>query len=218
MHPASLRQVLYHLLGGVVVECPPAALLNALARTRELRRLADLTSEHRDLSSALETMAQALEAENAESIAADYAALFLGRPRAKAPPWESVYLGPERLVWQEPAREVLRAYARAELGYAQMKEIPPDHIGRELLFMASLAQRSADSALDTAGADLETQRAFFRDHLGAWAPRFAADVLRHAATDFIRAWADALTMFLEADRYWLDAPEPEGEVVTTAVR
>ena len=43
------------------------------------------------------------------------------------------------MVWQGPAYGVLNHYARAGLGYDDMTSLPPDHVGRELLFVATLS-------------------------------------------------------------------------------
>lgn len=187
--PPARRAVLYHLLGGLLLECPARATLDGLARHRVLDRLA-AQSEDDGLRQGLRLMQASLEETPAEAIRNDYARLFLGVGKAKAPPWESAYRSEERLVWQEPAREVLLAYADARLGYDGMDRLPPDHIGRELLFMASLCEGSATD---------EKQRTFVEHHLLSWVPAFARDLEAGASTRFFAGLAGALAGHLREE-------------------
>ena len=101
----------------------------------------------------------------------EYRALFFGPGKMPAPPWESVYLSPERLVMREPAYQVLQSYAQAGLGYDGMTETPPDHVARELGFLAALADPAVEVDQPEAKA-----AAFMRDHVARWVPMFCRDV------------------------------------------
>jgi TorA maturation chaperone TorD len=189
-HRPPRSAVLYHLLGGLLLECPKAETLEGLARHRVLELLAR-QSEDEGLRAGLELMRNALAHTPLEAIQNDYARLFLGLGKCKAPPFESAYRSEERLVWQEAAREVLVDYASARLGYEGMDRLPPDHIGRELLFMASAAE-----ALVTR----ECERAFVERHLLSWVPAFARDVEAGASTRFFVGLARALEGHLREER------------------
>jgi TorA maturation chaperone TorD len=181
--------VLYHLLGGLLLECPKAETLEGFARHRVLELLAS-QSEDEGLRAGLELMHDALADTSIEAIQNDYARLFLGLGTCKAPPFESAYRSEERLVWQEAAREVLVDYANARLGYEQMDRLPPDHIGRELLFMASLAEGAPAR---------DRERAFVEKHL-SWVPAFARDIEAGASTRFFVGLARALGGHLREER------------------
>ncbi len=174
--------VLYHLLGGLLLECPKEETLEGLSRHRVLELLAD-QAEDAELEAGLREMDAALAETPVESIQNDYARLFLGVGKAKAPPFESAYRSEHRLVWQEAAQEVLLDYATARLGYEQMDRQPPDHLGRELLFMASLAEGLGR---------LERERPFVEQHLLSWVPDFARDLEAGASTRFFAGLARAL--------------------------
>jgi TorA maturation chaperone TorD len=189
MGESPQRAVLYHLLGGLLLECPARETLEGLSRHRVFEQLA-AQAEDEELARGLHLMQAALEDTPLEAIQNDYARLFLGVGEAKAPPWESAYRSEERLVWQEPAREVLRAYAEARLGYEGMDRLPPDHLGRELLFMASLAQESARP---------ELEHSFLEQHLLSWVPAFARDVEGGAETRFFAGVAGALAGHLREE-------------------
>lgn len=196
--PPPRCAVLYHLLGGLLLECPSAETLKGLARHRVLELLA-AQAEDLELCAGLRLMQASLEDTAAESIQNDYAQLFLGVGKAKAPPWESAYRSEERLVWQEPASEVLLAYADARLGYDQMDRLPPDHLGRELLFMASVAEGMSRQ---------DVERSFVERHLLSWVPAFTRDLEAGASTRFFAGLAQALAGHLREEQRRLELATP----------
>ncbi|MCC6746160.1 MAG: molecular chaperone TorD family protein [Deltaproteobacteria bacterium] len=193
----NLRSLSYHLIGGLLRECPTAELLDGMRTEGVLERLAAKATGAPALSAALGRLGQSLrETEHTDAIRTDYGLLFLGLGRkALAPPWESLYRAEDREVWGEPAREVLRCYAEAGVGYDGMKQIPPDHVGLELTFLATLADR------EPAGS--EAQRHFVDRHLAQWIPAFVDKVKGGAKTGFMRALAEALHALIALDQRFL---------------
>ena len=57
-----------------------------------------------------------------------------------APPWESVYFSPDRLVFQQETFQVRAWYTRFGLQSANHNKEPDDHISVELEFVAHLAE------------------------------------------------------------------------------
>lgn len=199
--PAEVaRAALYQLFGGLLLECASEQALRDIHARGLLPALAASAGEA-GLSQALLRMHAALGSEDSiQELRAEHARLFLGAATSKTPPWESVYLSEERMVWQEPAYAVLRHYAQAGLGYDDMTSVPPDHVGRELLFLATLASLEAEAADEAQRASLrESARSFLSEHVLRWVPRFAEDLRAHASTDFFRAVADGLRLHLEAE-------------------
>lgn len=137
----------------------------------------------------------------AAAAAADYERLFVGPDHLPAPPWESVYRTEEHLLCGAPCLEVRAAYRAAGLEVTGGHAVPDDHISFELAFMSVLCSRAAE-ALER-GEDpepwLSQRSAFLREHLLTWAPAFAADVQRHAATDYYRALALWLSSWLDLE-------------------
>lgn len=182
------RRDLYRILGGVLQDCPTPELLATLADDPALGVLAGhfggglgegLSAMNADLQAGAEVHA---------AIRRDYTALFVGPRKKLAPPWESVYRSPERLVMQEPEREVVRAYASERVGFEGMGgHRPADHIALELQFVAILLERS----FHRRGARASLRR-FFDQHLLQWVPALAADIRREARTDFFRGLGHAL--------------------------
>ncbi len=120
----------------------------------------------------------------------DFARLFVGPDRTLAPPYESVYLGGEGLLFDATTLDVRAAYARYGLEVARKGRVPDDHISHELHFAAHLAglAEARLEAGEEAGAEdvLAGLGKFVADHLGRWAATFAARVEEGAKTEFYR--------------------------------
>lgn len=112
-----------------------------------------------------------------KTIIADYQRLFIGPEKLLAPPWASVYLTKEKLLFGEPERVVRKFYQSVRL--AVSKAEPADHIALELAFMARLCTSAQIEAVA-----LKTQRSFLETHLLHWIAAWKSDVVCSAQTDF----------------------------------
>ncbi|MBP2019435.1 TorA maturation chaperone TorD [Symbiobacterium terraclitae] len=133
----------------------------------------------------------------------DYTRMFVGPYKLPAPPWESAYRTKERLLFQAETLAVRQAYLKYGLQAPGYPAEPDDHIGLELDFMhqtTRMALRHAECGEGEAlVALLGDQLAFLEEHMLAWVPQFAADVVRSARTDFYRGMAQILNGFLAID-------------------
>jgi putative dimethyl sulfoxide reductase chaperone len=135
-------------------------------------------------------------AERAESIQlleADYYRLFVGPEPMKAPPYESVYLTRDHLIFDEPTRQVRAAYAEFALAAPKLNREPDDHLGLEFDFLAQLCVTALD-AIDlvdetTMMRSLDAQRRFLTDHLQRWAGSCLQLAEEHAETRFYQGAA-----------------------------
>ena len=152
-----------------------------------------------------------LSAQNLEEarvdIAADYARLFLGMSASPVSPYESVFTSPEHLLMQDSRDEVLAMYRGEGFSYSSEDNLPEDHIGTEMEFMAALCQKEID-ALE--GGDIEeasrvaaVQKAFVSDHLAVWLPQFCDQVESRAKTLFYGGVAEITRDMLEAEKEFL---------------
>ena len=123
----------------------------------------------------------------------DYQQLFIGPARLPAPPWESVYLSDDRLVFEKQTTAVRQFYARYGLQAANLYKEPDDHFGLEMAFMAHLCTLGLEAIrqgeVETAQTHLNAQRDFLEEHLLLWAPDFLNRVITHAQTDYYRGVA-----------------------------
>jgi TorA maturation chaperone TorD len=142
------------------------------ATTRGLDRL-------RDSSAATESVT-ALER--------DYERLFVGPNSMLAPPYESVYLTIDRLIFDGPTFEVRAAYRSLGMQAPSFNREPDDHLGLEFSFLSLLCGRALDAAEagDRLGVEsvLEAQRQFLREHLLRWGAKCLDLVEANAQTAF----------------------------------
>lgn len=137
------------------------------------------------------------------AIERDYREVFHGPGKVPAPPYESVHVGSDGLVFDTETLQVRSFYRRFDLQVPRLGRDPDDHVSPELELLATLAVRALD-ALDAgeaahgAGAGDDARRtamsaedlvegigAFLDDHVLAWVPRFGELVSEHARTDFV---------------------------------
>lgn len=130
--------------------------------------------------------------QGAEALATAHAGAFLvGGPRAPQP-YASVWLSPRGLLYQEPAREMIRLMAAAGLATIEGVSEAPDHISLQLDLLAHLADRAA------ADEDVPTAPdAFICDQLAPWVPRFAEACARVKNPYFYADLAQALSVWLD---------------------
>lgn len=144
-------------------------------------------------------------------LAADYMRTFFGHGyngHAAAYPFESVYASEKRLLMQDARDEVLALYRAAGLEKQEDWKEGEDHVALELEYMQILSLRTAD-ALKTddqkeATKLLKAQYHFLDDHLGAWVPLMAEQMVHFSRTDFYRGLGSLTEGFLETDRELLE--------------
>lgn len=121
----------------------------------------------------------------------DYTRLFIGPGHVLAPPWESVYLSREHLLFDQPTLEVRRLYAEYGLQAPRLNAEPDDHLGLELAFLVHLCSLGL-AALhqgENPAALIEAQHRFLGEHLLRWAPQCLELVIDNANTDYYRGIA-----------------------------
>ena len=127
------------------------------------------------------------------ALRSDYTALFIGLEQVEAPPWESVYLSPDHLLFDVQTLEVRGAYAAYGLEIPNLEHEPDDHIGFELLFLSHLLAGAAEALAggDAPGAAqrLLAAQVFLQQHPQRWAGQFAERVERFAGHDYYRGLA-----------------------------
>lgn len=193
------------------VQAPPPDLLEALsAAWTVLSRLllhapgADTLQQVRDpellnewplagldpaSAAGLELLKRSAElGEDAAAVRRDYNRLFLGPDILRAPPWESVHRSVDGLLFEAETLAVRRWYARHGLAAPRLNREPDDHIGLELEFLATLAQRALTALEENRPAEAQAlvadHQAFLTEHVLAWGPAFMDQVRARAETAF----------------------------------
>lgn len=145
--------------------------------------------------------------EDAAAVGRDFARLFIGPERLKAPPWESVHRSREGLLFDAETLQVRQWYSRYGLEAPRLNREPDDHIGLELEFLATLAERALtaleEDRPDDARDLVAAHQAFLREHVLAWAPALMDLIRENAGTSFLRGVAELGSGALAAAEFLL---------------
>ena len=137
-----------------------------------------------------------------ERLRDEYTRLFVGPLEMDAPPWESVYLGEEGMLFQESTLKVRECYRRFGLLPEEYPRVADDSLALELGFMAELARRAADALAsgdtDTLNLTLHGARDFLTEHLLFWVPKLV-ERLDKTEGRFYPQLAHILDSFLKKD-------------------
>lgn len=185
----SIRDVC-RLLGGLTLEGAKPEVLSSVRDTGLAEQLADQVDG--PLAAALRELRVAAFATSVEELGVEYTRLVLTgtsrRKPAPVPPWEDCWQGTGRAVMGERSRAALLSYAAANLGFDGLKDRPADHIGLELLFVATLLDEEL-----SAGRDASSRAAFVRDHLTSFCPAIGAAFVSASPSPFWSAVGAALS-------------------------
>ena len=191
----ACHAVAFGILSRVFYEAPHPELIRDLAEGVAGGEWA-IPSREPDVHRGMELLQGHFDDHGADEISGlstDFHRLFIGPGRLLAPPWESVYLSPDHLLFEAQTRAVRTWYGRFGLEAPNLRQEPDDHLGLELAFMLHLSVLGlhAVEAGDSGRArELRSaQRTFLTDHLLRWAPLCLSRVVEHADTDFYRGVA-----------------------------
>lgn len=188
--------LVFNLLGKTLIEVPQAEWLYSLASEDVFSEI-PLGMENAEVIQGCEllqnwsrTALQTGAAEMASTLSDDYTRLFIGPSKVLAPPWESVFMSTDRLVFQEQTLEVRNWYRRMGLEPEKINQEPDDHIGLELAFLAHLAQLALQALENQNEEDfsffLQAQKDFIEEHPLQWVGQWSADILDFGRTDFYK--------------------------------
>jgi len=145
-------------------------------------------------------MEKAIHKYSDESLAIEYAKLFVGPFELKAPPYGSIYLDQGRRVMGDSTLEVRKMFEEAGLSMDERFKELPDHISVELEFMYYLTHREVEalenSEMDKALSLKERGEVFLNRFLRQWVPPFCAKIKESTENEFYKALADCVLSFL----------------------
>lgn len=139
-----------------------------------------------------------------QGLAVEYASLFLNVGLKPVHLAESVYLGKNHLLYEEPYFDAVRIYQIYGFKKRVSFREPEDHISIELEFMAHLCDLAALSIEqgkeDYAVGYLKNQKEFLETHLAKWTPELAKKLRWASKNEFYLALADLLEGFVDTER------------------
>lgn len=205
------RRYAYDLLRRLFLEEPTVELLSWLQQEDNLTLFPNVENSVA-LSNALKEMNDSLaghtfseDEAGFDDIHWDFTRLFIGPEAPPAPPWESVYVSRDKLLFQQSTLDVKQFYEKHGFELEGSEREAADHIGFELDFLYHLSEQSA-GLLEKDGIDsvnfmesLRTQKTFLQRHPLAFIDAFSRNVYNHAETPFYRALSTVLQQFLQQD-------------------
>jgi TorA maturation chaperone TorD len=209
------REFGYDLFRRLFIEEPTQELLLFL-QGQDIVTLFDELQDNADFLSAAKTLNDYLashcfdgDGSDFDDLHWDFTRLFIGPEQLPAPPWESVYLSKDKLLFQQCTNEVKRIYHQNGFFLPENETEAADHIGFELDFLyhqsaltvALFEQPNADREL---AAAMALQIDFLQRHPLAFCPSFSANVQQYAETEFYRSFAAILPLFLSTDKRRLE--------------
>lgn len=138
----------------------------------------------------------------------EYTRLFInGFPRAVAPPYGSVYLEKDGLVFGETTSDVLQFYHQTGFTLKEDLKDLPDHIAHELEFMAILANQEGQASGGEKIKLEEVQMHFFSRFILPWVPVFCHRIAEQSRSDFYRHLGLLTQEFINFEKNYLGIPE-----------
>jgi TorA maturation chaperone TorD len=133
----------------------------------------------------------------------EYTRLFVGPRHLPAPPYESVYRSPEKLMMQDATLSVRAVYEQSGFKVMKLHHVPDDSVGIELEFMCALT-KATDDALRTSNYSealklVATQQKFHNNHLLNWIPVFCNDILTCSTSEFWKSVAVFTREFMQEE-------------------
>lgn len=195
----AARAYLYQLLQGIFGVEPSDAQLELVAQKETLAACEEIESQGA-LCHAAENLASLAQGAQVDDLKNRYSHLFLGPGNLEAAPWESVYVGRERLLLQSSTIAVRHFYTSCGFIPREYPHVADDHIALELDFMKRLSLAAAEGD----GLASATAAEFLEKHLGRWAQDFAIRV-RETGGSYYAASADLLVALVDRDRQMLSS-------------
>ena len=168
------RGAAYGVLSRALLAAPDAEFVDLL-RDPDLAASWPMPADPHTERGVQRLAASQVDAETLEALEYDYNQLFVGPRPSIPPPYESVYLTREHLIFDEPTRAVRAVYAELGLVAPKLNREPDDHLGLEFNFVSHLCLAAIDAIErgDRAALErmLDAQREFLAQHVQLWVPR-----------------------------------------------
>jgi putative dimethyl sulfoxide reductase chaperone len=185
----------------LLLDSPPT-----MENIRTLEELHDFHSlcEFSDGAKILKDFINSLESEGEFillQVKDEYNSLLVGPDILPAPPWESVYLGKENLLFEEQTLKVRECYKEYSLKFIRENNEPEDHIVIELEFLAYLIHQTLECENSREVTKLwKDQAAFLDGHFLQWTPKFCELLLKNVQSNWFKGAAFLLNEYIEFEQ------------------
>ena len=152
--------------------------------------------------------AASLDSAFADDLSSDYVKLFLLPGPAYVYPWESPYVGKEKLLFQESTLDVRSYYYDAGFKLQAERRSPDDHIAAMMDYLGRMSGRAfeayADGNDEQALRVLKTQRAFLSNHVLNWIGDLAVQIAEKDERAYYAAFAVTMDAFVRFDDRFIE--------------
>ena len=203
------RSYLYRLLQRIFADEPNFELMDIVTKEHTQEALGLMLEQEPEFESYLGFLAKLREAmekdpeDMLEKLKSEYTYLLIGPNKLPAPPWESVYVTKERLIFQESTLKVRQAYLEYKFLPNNYPHEADDHLALELDFMAHLAGLAGgkfeEGKVEEAKKILLDQKKFLEEHLLVWIGDFAEQIQESKTHHFYPQMAKLTAQILKID-------------------
>ncbi len=149
-----------------------------------------------------------LKEEDIKKIKREYNKLFIGPGSLEAPPWESVYLSRERIIFDEHTLAVREFYRKWNVNNKKINKEPDDHIGYELEFMSILTSKSLkaleENNIEEFKETIKGQSEFLEKHTLLWIDKLVSNIVEASEEDYFKGLALFTLEYVNMDKELLD--------------
>ena len=182
------RQYIFEIFHKLLGEAPTAEMVQAVSSPDSMQAVALFAQDESPAPVFLAGVLARLPQISLDALETEYTRLFLGPGDLIAPPWESVYHGTARALFQQSTLAVHEWYGKYGFVPKSYPHAPDDHVALMMHFLALLCQRALD-ALEQDNAPvyrdaLAAQLLFEQNHLLNWLGAYAADMTKSQTQHF----------------------------------
>lgn len=211
---ANARAYVYVLLQGIFGNYPSDSMLDVVCSddTKAILEIFthDDVEKYSEALGALERFACEYQCHRdvlLEKIGNEYTTLLIGPDHLIAPPWESVYVSKDPLLFQPSTLLVREAYLKEGMLPAEYPHVADDHVSLELGFLAHLVKKCEEARergnMKKEQELLDAQVAFLDEHLLVWVEGFSERMKNARTSYFYPNMTCLLVAFLKIDRLLL---------------
>lgn len=200
------RSWIYQCIGKGFYDIPSTKELDLIAEQNLFERLIQLGDESEGTKILGKFFAQKpyREKEYLDKIKEEHYRLFVGPGHVPCPPWESVYVSYEKIIFDENTLAVRQFYRDWNVSIEKLNKEPDDHVGFELQFMGILSERAVTALkkgdIKDVERSLNAQKQFLEGHLLCWIETFCKKVLENTTSLFYKGLAQFTLEFLMTDK------------------
>ncbi|WP_353096970.1 molecular chaperone TorD family protein [Tissierella praeacuta] len=207
----STRQWLYDFLGKSFYMEPDIDRFREASKTKIFEQLGEGMEDHNQgiyLLSQFIGNVDNLTKKQIDKLNSEYNRLFIGPGHVHVPPWESVYLSKEKIIFDEHTLAVREFYKRWKVVTTKINKEPDDHIGFELEFMSILINKSirslGEGSIDEFKNITIGQKEFLDRHPLVWIDEFSNKLTDNTEEPFYKGIGLFLVEYVKMDRELLE--------------